>query len=168
MFRGIWALAVLWAAYFPAELMAKPPPFLTCPFKVVLLSANDGEMRFLHTDKGIRQAPVKDSITVIRLGPNHPPTARTVFGTVPVTIHGSPHCAISSNGRYGFVTNHSWRPVPGPPGEQPLPREHLPNVLTVIDLQADDLRVLDQVKLPAAPWLEIICRPDGGEPYRGI
>jgi pimeloyl-ACP methyl ester carboxylesterase len=134
------------------------PPYITTPYPVTLLSANDGECRFLHTSSGLQQKPVSDSITVIRLGPDQPPVSKTVTGTVPVTIHGSPHVAISANGRYGFVANHGWRDPALPGGK--IPPEHLVNVLSVIDLTTDDLQVVDQVKLPAAPWM-VDLYPDG-------
>lgn len=126
---------------------SRPPAFITAPYPTILLSANDGECRFQQTFSGLRQLPVTDSITVVRLGPDHPPRSMTVFGTVPVTIHGSPHVAISANGRYGFVSNHNWRDIPLP-GNEPgvTPPEHLANVMTAIDLAADDLKVIDQVK----------------------
>jgi DNA-binding beta-propeller fold protein YncE len=136
-------------------------PYITTRYPTILLSANDGECRFLHTNSGLRQTPVKDSITVIRLGPDHPPESKTVFGTVPVTIHGSPHVAISADGRHGFVSNHDWRDVPLPgyvPGA--IPPEHLVNALTAIDLTTEDLEVIDQVVLPAAPWM-VDLHPDG-------
>ncbi|NLY02086.1 MAG: hypothetical protein GXY83_38880 [Rhodopirellula sp.] len=134
-------------------------PYLTTPCRVTLLSANDGEIRFLHTRDGTRQEPVPDSITVIRLGPDHPPVSKTIAGTVPSTIYGAPHIVISADGRFGFVTNHSWRYQSAATQQQP-PAEHLPNLLTVIDLAADDLSVLDQVKLPAEPWM-VDLHPDG-------
>ncbi len=136
-----------------------PCPYLTTPFRATLLSANDGEIRFLHTRDGTRQEPVQDSITVIRLYPDHPPVSKTVAGTVPSTIYGAPHIAISADGRFGFVTNHSWRYQSAATQQQP-PAEHLPNLLTVIHLAADDLPVLDQVKLPAEPWM-VDLHPDG-------
>ena len=84
-------------------------PYLTTAQPVTLLSANDGEIRFLHTASGAEQQCVDDSFTVIHLGPDHPPIVKTVAGTVPVTIHGSPHVAIGQDGRYGFIANHGWR-----------------------------------------------------------
>jgi DNA-binding beta-propeller fold protein YncE len=124
-------------------------------------------MRFRHTSTGIRQETTKDSITLIRLGPDHPPITKTVGGTVPVTISGSPHISISADGHYGFVAYHSYRWVPGLPGERPLPADHKPNVLTVIDLQADDLRVVDQVKFSEAPWM-VDLHPDGDKAIVGV
>jgi hypothetical protein len=85
--------------------------YITTPYPVILLSANDGEMRFKHTPTGLQQAPVEDSITVVRLGPDHPPVVTMVVDTVPVTIFGSPRVVISADGRYGFVSSHDWRPA---------------------------------------------------------
>ena len=112
-----------------------PLPYLTTAQPMTLLSANDGELRFLHTTTGAEQHCVMDSFTVIHLGPDHPPLVQTVAGTVPVTIHGSPHLAISHRGRYGFMANHGWRGEKILKGnQQPVPAEHLKNVLSVVDL----------------------------------
>jgi DNA-binding beta-propeller fold protein YncE len=136
-------------------------PYLTTVQPITLLSANDGELRFLHTATGAEQHCVNDSFTVIHLGPDHPPIFRTVAGTVPVTIHGSPHLAISHGGRYGFIANHGWRGegiVKG--NQQPVPVEHLRSVLSVVDLATPDLRVLDQAPLPGDAWM-VDLHPDG-------
>ena len=135
--------------------------YITTPYPVLLLSANDGEMRFQHTATGLQQSPVEDSITVIRLGPDHPPIAKTVTGTVPVTICGSPRVTISADGCYGFVSSHDWRPafVANAKPAEAIDDSHK-NVLTVIDLAADDLKVVDQLVLPGAPWM-VALHPDG-------
>ena len=139
----------------------QPPPYITTPYPITLFSANDGECRFVHTVSGLQQKPVKDSITVIQLGPDHPPISKTVTGPVPVTIHGSPHVAISANGRYGFVSNHGWRKSERTEAESTsIPPEQLVNVLTAVDLTTEELRVVDQVEFPAAPWM-VDLHPDG-------
>ena len=136
-------------------------PCLTTAERLTLLSANDGEVRFVHTASGTEQRCVDDSITVMHLGPDHPPVIKTVAGTVPVTIHGSPHLAISRDGRYGFIVNHNWRGTPIVEGDQhPIPAKHLVNVLSVIDMESDDLRVIDQAPLPGNAWM-VDLHPDG-------
>jgi hypothetical protein len=138
-------------------------PYLTTAEPLTLLSANDGEIRFAHTASGTEQQCVDDSFTVIHLGPDHPPITRTVVGTVPVTIHGSPHLAISQDGRYGFIANHAWRGSQIVKGGQPaVPVEHLENVLSVIDLASHDLKVLDRVPLPGEAWM-VDLHPDGSK-----
>ncbi len=135
---------------------------------MTLLSGNDGEVHFQHTATGVEQICVDDSFTVIHLGPDHPPIAKTVAGKLPVTIHGSPHLAISRDGRYGFVANHGWRGagiLKGNP--QPVPVEHRPNVLSVIDLAADNLRVVDHVSLPSGAWM-LDLHPDGQKVIVGV
>jgi 6-phosphogluconolactonase (cycloisomerase 2 family) len=135
--------------------------YLTTARPLTILSANDGEVHYLHTATGMEQQYVEDSFTVIHLGPDHPPVTKTVFGTVPVTIHGSPHLAITADGRYGFIANHGWRDeriVSG--NDKPIPPEHLKNVLTVIDLAADEPDVVDQQPLPAEAWM-LDAHPDG-------
>ncbi len=93
---------------------------------------------------------------------------QTVAGKVPVTIHGSPHLAITSDGRYGFISNHGWRGEGIVKGDkQPVPAEHLQNVLSVVDLASDDLRVVDQVPLPAEPWM-VDLHPDGRKVIVGV
>ena len=136
-------------------------PYLTTARPLTLLSANDGELRYVHTASGLEQQVVEDSFTVIHLGPNHPPLSKTVTANVPVTIHGSPHVAITNDGRYGFIANHGWRGESLVEGnDSPIPAKHLEKVLTVIDLASDDLSVVDQVILPDDPWM-VDLHPDG-------
>jgi hypothetical protein len=85
-----------------------------------------------------------------------------------VTIHGSPHLAISRDGRYGFIANHGWRGdgiLKGNP--KPVPVEHTPSLLSVIDLAADDLRVVDQTTLPGDAWM-LDLHPDGQKVVVGV
>src|SRR6478672_11974988 len=71
--------------------------------RLTILSANDGHVhRRLNPEAGKTTA---DSITVIHLGPDHPPIGKTVYGTVPNTISGPPYMAMTGDGRYGFVTS---------------------------------------------------------------
>ena len=74
--------------------------------KLTILSANDGYVhRRPNPDAKADKKPVTpDSITVIHLGPDHPPIVKTVYGTVPNTIAGAPYMAMTGDGHYGFVT----------------------------------------------------------------
>ncbi|MBB74199.1 MAG: hypothetical protein CMJ75_06775 [Planctomycetaceae bacterium] len=78
-------------------------PYITTRTPLTLPSANDGDVDFLwrKTREGRRDREVKtqDSITVIHLGPDHPPITKTVYGTVPSTILGTPTMAMSADGR---------------------------------------------------------------------
>ena len=88
-------------------------PYITTQTPITLLSANDGDLDFhwRKTRAGLRDREVKtqDSFTVIHLGPDHPPITRTVYGTVPSTILGTPTMAMSADGRYGIIANHGLR-----------------------------------------------------------
>ena len=98
---------------FPNAPQSDDKPYITTQTPITLLSANDGDVDFLwrKTREGLRDREVKtrDSITVIHLGPDHPPISKTVYGTVPSTIIGTPTMAMSSDGRYGIVANHGFR-----------------------------------------------------------
>ena len=90
-------------------------PYLTTQTPLTLVSSNDGEYNQLFqstedqtTDLELK---TKDSFTVIHLGPDHPPIINTVYDTVPCTIGGTPTMAMSSDGRYAIIANHSWRHV---------------------------------------------------------
>ena len=69
-------------------------PYLTVETKITLLSANDGssDVVWRKTPEGLVDFDVKtkDSFTVFRLYPDKPPTSRTVYGTVPCTVIGTP------------------------------------------------------------------------------
>src|SRR5687767_2353479 len=78
-------------------------PWLTSKQPVTILSANDGKNHLL-IDQNPEKA-TRDSITVIHLGPDHPPIVKTVYGTVPNTMSGAPYMAMTGDGRYGFVTS---------------------------------------------------------------
>ncbi|MEE3371506.1 MAG: WD40 repeat domain-containing protein [Planctomycetota bacterium] len=158
-------------------------PYITTRTPVTLLSANDGDVDFLwrKTREGLRDREVKtqDSITVIHLGPDHPPITRTVYGTVPSTILGTPTMAMSADGRYGIVANHGFRgstdfagliypsgiPLTNediPPGD--LARQDLApplsNMLSLIDLAAPNLKVVDRALLDDGP-IHVLPHPDG-------
>ena len=162
---------------------AEDRPYITTRSPVTLLSANDAEVNFLwrKTREGLRDREVKsqDSITVIHLGPDHPPISRTVYGTVPSTILGTPTMAMSADGRYGIIANHGFRgttalagliyPLGTPltnadvrPGD--LTRQKfappLSNMLSLIDLASPDLKVVDRVLLDDGP-VHVLPHPDG-------
>jgi DNA-binding beta-propeller fold protein YncE len=141
------------------------PPYLTTNQPLTLVSANDGRTLVQRDSQGLfdkTRLPAQDSLTVIHLGPDHPPIVKTVYNTVPNTILGSPYMAISTDGRYGFVVNHSWR---GPPYSDywpeltKLPAEQADG-LTVVDLSSSELPVIGRVALPPYP-LMVVAHPDG-------
>ena len=102
------------ALFRPMVIAADGRPYITTKSPITLLSANDGEtdIAWRKTPEGLVDYDIKtkDSFTVIRLGPDHPPICRTVYGTVPCTIIGTPTMAISADGRFGLIANHGLRP----------------------------------------------------------
>ncbi|OAI50392.1 hypothetical protein AYO44_17830 [Planctomycetaceae bacterium SCGC AG-212-F19] len=105
--------------------------------KLTILSANDGYVhRRPNPDAKDQKAVTQDSITVIHLGPDHPPVVKTVYGTVPNTIAGAPYMAMSGDGHYGFVTCQSGTHDP-----------KSPDLLSVIDLADPDLKVVQTIKI---------------------
>jgi DNA-binding beta-propeller fold protein YncE len=142
---------------------AQDDTYPTTQSPVTLLSANDGTvMRFIDPDLSIT---FEDSITVVQLGPDHPPVVKTVFGTVPNSISGPPHMAIAGKGQFGFVTSHSI----GLQGirladVESLPPKDIgamePNGVSVIDLASPDLAVVKRIPLPPYP-LMAAAHPDG-------
>ncbi len=158
-------------------------PFITTQSPITLLSANDAEVDFLwrKTREGLRDREVKsqDSITVIHLGPDHPPISRTIYGTVPSTIIGTPTMAMSADGRYGIIANHGFRGTTAfaglvYPSGTPLTNEDIPpedlkqqqlappyaNMLSLIDLSAPEPNVVDRVLLDDGP-VHVLPHPDG-------
>jgi hypothetical protein len=140
-------------------------PYLTTNQPLTLVSANDGRTLVQRDSHGLfdkTKVPAQDSITVVHLGPDHPPIVNTVYGTVPNTILGSPHMAMSANGRYGFVVHHSrnippfseyWSEIAKLPGEQT-------DGLTVVDLSSSELPVVGHLALPPLPIM-VLTHPDG-------
>ena len=152
-------------------------PYLTTQSPMTLISSNDGEYNqlFQLTDDQTTdwELKTKDSFTVIHLGPDHPPIIKTVYDTVPCTIYGTPTMAMSSDGRYALIANHSWRPenaqklkLPaGPQTNADLTPEMLKhpkmtaqhvNMLSLIDLSTPEYGVVNRVLLTIAPcmfWL---------------
>jgi hypothetical protein len=118
--------------------------------KLTILSANDGYVhRRPNPDaKADKKLVTPDSITVIHLGPNHPPIVKTVYGTVPNTIAGAPYMAMTGDGHYGFVTCQSGSHDP-----------EAPDLLSVIDLADPDLKVVQTIKLPHPKMA--LMHPDG-------
>lgn len=134
----------------PAKPSDPAVPFITSKQRLTILSANDGQTHLRPNPDG-KPDPKKitaDSITVIHLGPDHPPIVKTVYGTVPNTISGAPYMAMTGDGHYGFVT---CRKNAGEPDA--------PDVLSVIDLASADLKVVQSIKLPD-PRMAVI-HPDG-------
>ena len=118
--------------------------------RLTILSANDG---LVHRRRGPdtradKKDATPDSITVIHLGPDHPPIVKTVYGTVPNSISGPPYLAMTGDGHYGFVTSRSGSHEP-----------EAPDRLSVIDLADPDLKVVQTVKLPRPKMA--LMHPDG-------
>ena len=132
------------------------------------------------TEKGLIDYNIKtkDSFTVIRLGPDHPPICKTVYGTVPCTIAGTPTMAMTADGRYGLITNHGFRPKAwGPikhPTSEPLTNDDiddakrpvqelappLSNMISMIDLGSPDFPVVHRVLFEDYP-AHVLPHPDG-------
>ena len=87
----------------------KSVPWITSKQRITILSANDGQAH-LRTGPDAKKV-TQDSITVIHLGPDHPPIVKTVYGTVPNTISGPPYMAMTGDGHYGFVTSRKNHPL---------------------------------------------------------
>ena len=130
----------------------QPPSWISTKQELTLLSANDGQAHLrLDSDMKIDKKNVtKDSITVMHLGPDHPPIVRTVYDTVPNTIMGAPYIAMTDDGRYGFVTCH---------GMGIFSPEEPKDLLSVIDLSLPNLPVVQKIQVPT-PLMPSI-HPDG-------
>jgi WD40 repeat protein len=130
----------------PVLAQDRDVPGIRSKQRITILSANDGQVHLrLNPDMG---KTTQDSITVIHLGPDHPPIVKTVYGTVPNTISGPPYMAMTGDGRYGFVTSRKIKQEPD-----------APEIISVIDLASDDLKVVQTVKLPD-PRMAVM-HPDG-------
>ncbi len=169
-------------AVWVATSWAEEPPYITTKTPLTLLSANDGEMDILwrKTPEGLIDYEVKteDSFTVIRLGPDHPPICKTVYGTVPCTITGTPTMAMSVDGRYGLITNHGARSEALGPityrNSKPLTNEDLreadltkqkltpqrSDMISLIDLSTPDFKVVDRMLFDDNP-VHVLVHPDG-------
>jgi len=156
-------------------------PYLTTQTPLTLVSSNDGEYNqlFQSTEDQTTdwELKTKDSFTVIHLGPDHPPIINTVYDTVPCTIGGTPTMAMSSDGRYAIIANHSWRHVKfkklqlpdGPQTNADLTPEMLKqpkmtaqrvNMLSLIDLSTPEYHVVDRVLFNDRP-IHVLAHPDG-------
>lgn len=118
-------------------------PWIKTRQPMTLLSANDGQvhLRINAEMKFDRENMTQDSLTVVHLGPDHPPIVKTVYGSVPNSIGGSPYIAMTRDGRYGFVPSRG-------SGQRGVPET--PNLLSVIDLSAPDLAVVQKLEVPLA------------------
>ena len=163
------------------DVEAEERPYLTTKTPITLFSTNDGEYKQLLqvTDEQTTdwELKTKDSFSVIHLGPDHPPIIRTIYDTAPCSIYGTPTMAMSKDGRYALVTNHSWRPetakklkLPDGPQtnadltaellKQPKMTAQLVNMLSLVDLSTPECRVADRVLFEDRP-LHVLAHPDG-------
>lgn len=166
---------------FVSSVEAEERPYLTTQSPITLFSTNDGEFNQVHlvNDESATEweLKTKDSFTVIQLGPDHPPIIKTVYDTVPCYIAGTPTMAMSQDGRYALVANHSWRTPsrqklklrPGPQTNAdltpamlrgPTMTAQLVNMLSLIDLSKPDFPVVDRVLFHDRP-MHVLAHPDG-------
>jgi len=130
-------------------------PYLTTPQPTILFSVNDGEAPNLF-EAGPDTAVPADSITVIRLYPDRPPTSRTKASTANSSIVGTPYAAII--GRFGVVTNHTVRDGPQVrPGDVRGKKQD-----AVVDLLSDDLAVTDRIETESGVW-QVAARPSDSQ-----
>jgi hypothetical protein len=120
--------------------------------RLTLLSANDGQahLRLDAEGKIDKKSFTQDSITVIQLGPDHPPVIETIYGTVPNTILGAPYLATIGGGRLGFITCH---------GMGLFAPKQQKDLLSVIDLSSPHLSVVQKVSIPGPQM--VLAHPDG-------
>ena len=164
-------------------LHAEEKPYITTQTPLTLFSTQDGETEAIWLFSSVKpydnRLAAKDSFSVIHLGPDHPPIVKTVYGTIAATIAGTPTMAMSSDGRYGISTNHSWRGEGSPLDKlsysltEPLTnRELTPELLQkenlspqlsdmiqVVDLYDSKHRVVDRVLVDDKP-IHILSHPD--------
>ena len=164
-------------------LHAEEKPYITTQTPLTLFSTQDGETEAIWLFSSVKpydnRLAAKDSFSVIHLGPDHPPIVKTVYGTIAATIAGTPTMAMSSDGRYGISTNHSWRGEGSPLDKlsysltEPLTnRELTPELLQkenlspqlsdmiqVVDLYDSNHRVVDRVLVDDKP-IHILSHPD--------
>jgi DNA-binding beta-propeller fold protein YncE len=127
--------------------------YLTTPQPTILFSVNDGEAPNL-IEEGPDAAVPADSVTVVRLYPDRPPTYQTRAGTTNSTIVGTPYAA--TIGRFGIVTNHTFRE-----GAQVRPGDVRGlNQIAVVDLLSEDLAVTDRIATETGVW-QAVVHPDG-------
>jgi len=121
------------------------PPYILSSAPLRIVSANDGDSNRRRGEE------LPDSITVIDLSPHAPPLTRTVSGTVPSTFAGAPFSAILQDGKYGAIAYHPWRQADD---------RRLPSQVSLVDLDAPDLRVVATLPLPDHAW-QVASHPDG-------
>src|SRR5262245_19763228 len=141
-----WAIPLLFSVAAVCSAQDQSSPWLTSRRPLTILSANDGRTH-LRVDPASTKV-TDDSITVIRLGPDHPPVVKTAYRTVPNTISGPPYMAMTGDGRYGFVTSRRIKEEPD-----------VPEIISVIDLASPELKVVQTVELPN-PRMAVM-HPDG-------
>ena len=152
------SMGLLITATLSGRADEKSSPWITTKDRLTLLSANDGQTH-LKIDSSHWKSKVpleldrtnltRDSITVVHLGPDHPPIVNTVYGTVPNSLFGAPYLALSPDGRYGFVTCHTKGLIAAKAG----------NVITVVDLASDELKVVQTVSIDSP--VVAVMHPDG-------
>jgi hypothetical protein len=160
-------------------------PFITTQSPLTLFSTQDAELTVFRRG-GPTVMPetyelnAQDSFTVIHLGPDHPPVVKTVYGTIACSILGTPTMAVSPDGHYGFVINHSFRTegsiferIQYPP-DQPLTNRdmekvdlgrqdlspQLADIVSVVDLHDPSHPVVDRILLES-PAMHLMIHPDG-------
>ena len=131
------------------------PYFLVSQTPLVLLSANDAEIGSRFGPRPL--SSTQDSISVIRLFPDSPPKAATVYGTVPSSIIGPPRMAIVRSGRYGVVANNPMT-LAQLFGDESLP-DNPTGLVSVIDLESPNLEVTDTFELDGLPQM-VAAHPD--------
>lgn len=164
-------------------LSQEKQPFITTKSPITLFSTQDGETEaiwsFSNTNPYDNILRAEDSFTVIHLGPNNPPVVKTVYGTIASTILGTPSMAMSKDGRYGLVTNHSWRgegffeqltyPQGMPLSNSDLTPDdlkkqklspQLSDMISVVDLYNTNHPVVDRYLVDDKP-IHILSHPDG-------
>lgn len=160
-------------------------PFITTQSPLTLFSTQDAELTVFRRG-GPTVMPetyelnAQDSFTVIHLGPDHPPVVKTVYGTIACSILGTPTMAVSPDGHYGFVINHSFRTEGSIferiqyPSDQPLTNRdlekvdlgrqdlspQLADIVSVVDLHDPSHPVVDRILLES-PAMHLMIHPDG-------
>lgn len=164
---------------FFAQNNTDSSPYITTSSPVTLFSTQDGETEGIWSFSKVSPYDFKllaeDSFTVIHLGNDHPPVVKTVYGTIATSIVGTPSMAMSSDGHYGLVTNHTWRGFDffdklEYPLDEGLSMEkkkmdtetiyQLSNMIFVVDLEDSSHPVVDQVHVDDVP-VHILKHPDG-------
>jgi DNA-binding beta-propeller fold protein YncE len=127
--------------------------YITTARPTVLFSINDGEAGSLVS--GVPQV-IEDSVTVIRVFPDQPPSVATVYGTAGSTVLGSPYAAIV--GEFGIVTNHDLRLTDQ--SEFFKSTDAWVGNNEVISFDLTTLEVVGELELDISPWLAV-AHPDG-------